>query len=259
MALLVKNLIFTVLVPGTVAVYVPLLMARDRSPASGATFVIGLALLVAGIAIYAWCVWDFATFGRGTPAPIDAPKNLVVRGLYRYTRNPMYVGVLTVILGWATLFGAANLALYALVVGNMLPPLHRALRRTPPPSRVRKSVRSLLLTGISMATTPWARTDRLTRHKPGRSCRVGYPTCTTPFDFPLDLTGGIPAPNDFMELWMNRFREILSITAGVPVRCLNRLCVFSRPDPPRCLRPALSPSCKRGRLQPRPRWRDQGI
>ena len=118
MALLVKNLIFTVLVPGTVAVYVPLLMARDRSPASGATFVIGLALLVAGIAIYAWCVWDFATFGRGTPAPIDAPKNLVVRGLYRYTRNPMYVGVLTVILGWATLFGAANLALYALVVGT---------------------------------------------------------------------------------------------------------------------------------------------
>ena len=43
------------------------------------------------------------------------------------------------------------------------------------------------------------------------------------------------------------------------VCCLNRLCVVSRPDPPRCLRPALSPSCKRGRLRPRPRWRDQGI
>ncbi len=118
MALLFKNLLFTVLVPGTVAVYVPLLTAGSRSPASGTLFVIGLALLVVGAATYAWCVWDFATFGRGTPAPIDAPKKLVVRGLYRYTRNPMYVGVLTVIMGWAALFRSAKLALYALVVGT---------------------------------------------------------------------------------------------------------------------------------------------
>ncbi len=118
MALLLKNLLFTVLIPGTVAVYVPLLIAGSSSFASGTLFVIGLALLVVGAATYAWCVWDFATFGRGTPAPIDAPKKLVVRGLYRYTRNPMYVGVLRVILGWAALFSTANLALYALVVGT---------------------------------------------------------------------------------------------------------------------------------------------
>jgi len=61
-------------------------------------------------------VWDFARFGRGTPAPIDAPKRLVTRGLYRYTRNPMYVGVLTVILGWAVLFRAWALVAYALAV-----------------------------------------------------------------------------------------------------------------------------------------------
>ena len=118
LALFFKNLLFTVLVPGTVAVYVPLLTVGSRSPASGTLFVIGLALLVVGAAIYAWCVWDFATFGRGTPAPIDAPKKLVVRGLYRYTRNPMYVGVLTVILGWAALFGTLRLLLYAAVVGT---------------------------------------------------------------------------------------------------------------------------------------------
>ena len=117
MALLLKNLLFTVLVPGTVAVYLPLLIAQSRSPASGLTLAFALAVLVLGAGIYAWCVWDFASFGRGTPAPIDAPKKLVVRGLYRYTRNPMYVGVLTVILGQATLFGTANLVLYALVVG----------------------------------------------------------------------------------------------------------------------------------------------
>ncbi len=119
MALLLKNLLFTVLVPGTVAVYVPLLMAQDHSAASGRpALAIALAILVLGAAIYAWCVWDFATFGRGTPAPIDAPKKLVVRGLYRYTRNPMYVGVLTVILGWAVLFQAVNLVVHALVIGT---------------------------------------------------------------------------------------------------------------------------------------------
>jgi protein-S-isoprenylcysteine O-methyltransferase Ste14 len=113
--LFLKNLLFTVLVPGTVAVYVPTLIADGRPPGSG--LVIALPVLFLGGSIYFWCLWDFATFGRGTPAPIDAPKKLVVRGLYRYTRNPMYVGVLTVIAGWALLFRAANLVVYALVVG----------------------------------------------------------------------------------------------------------------------------------------------
>jgi protein-S-isoprenylcysteine O-methyltransferase Ste14 len=80
---------------------------------AGAVFVFAL-----GAGIYVWTVRDFATTGRGTPAPIDAPKKLVVQGLYRYTRNPMYVGVLTVILGWALLFRAVTVVLYALVVAT---------------------------------------------------------------------------------------------------------------------------------------------
>ena len=116
-ALFLKNLLFTVLVPGTVAVYVPLLIVQTRSPAAGPMFYLALPVFVLGGAMYAWCVWDFSTFGRGTPAPIDAPKKLVVRGLYRYTRNPMYVGVLTVILGWAIFFRDPNLVLYVLGVG----------------------------------------------------------------------------------------------------------------------------------------------
>jgi protein-S-isoprenylcysteine O-methyltransferase Ste14 len=106
MWLLVKNLLFTVLVPGTVAVYIPLRIAAATAPVEhaapwGVARVVALLPLAVGAAIYAWCVWDFATFGRGTPAPIDAPKRLVVRGLYRYVRNPMYVGGLLVIAGWA--------------------------------------------------------------------------------------------------------------------------------------------------------------
>ena len=114
MWLFLKNVLFTLVVPGTVAVTVPLLIAADLPPASGLRFLIAAALVVAGTAIYLWCVWDFAAFGRGTPAPIDAPKRLVVRGLYRYVRNPMYVGVLTVISGWIVMFGATALLAYAL-------------------------------------------------------------------------------------------------------------------------------------------------
>ncbi len=116
MVLIIKNLLFTVVVPGTVAVYLPLFVAGRRSPASGWPLVIGGVLLAAGAAIYTWCVWDFANFGGGTPAPIAAPKKLVVRGLYHYTRNPMYVGVLSVISAWTFIFGAVALAAYAVVV-----------------------------------------------------------------------------------------------------------------------------------------------
>ena len=116
MWLLIKNLAFTILVPGTVAVFVPVVVLSHASFEASIAAVAGAALLLAGAALYAWCVWDFATTGRGTPAPIDPPKRLVVRGLYRFTRNPMYVGVLCVIAGWALLFGSIAIAVYAACV-----------------------------------------------------------------------------------------------------------------------------------------------
>ena len=118
MTLLLKNLVFTVLAPGTVALYVPLLISGRQSSPSAWSLALALLACAVGGAIYAWCVWGFATFGRGTPAPIDAPKKLVIRGLYRYTRNPMYVGVLTVILGWVFLFQSVFLVVYAVLVGK---------------------------------------------------------------------------------------------------------------------------------------------
>ncbi len=117
MMLFLKNLLFTLIVPGTIGVYVPLLLAQGRPAAEGPVFLSALALLALGGATYAWCVWDFAVFGRGTPAPIDAPKKLVVRGLYRYTRNPIYLGVLTVLLGWTVMFQGRALLIYAFCVG----------------------------------------------------------------------------------------------------------------------------------------------
>ena len=124
MKLLFKNLLFTLVMPGTAAVYVPLWLAGDRSvaPAPGGWLdtlgIVGVLAIAAGAGVYGWCVWDFATFGRGTPAPIDAPRKLVVRGLYRYTRNPMYLGVLTVVCGWALLFHSMILMFYGLALAT---------------------------------------------------------------------------------------------------------------------------------------------
>jgi protein-S-isoprenylcysteine O-methyltransferase Ste14 len=63
--------------------------------------------------ILGWCVRDFYVLGKGTLAPWDPPKRLVVLGLYRYSRNPMYVGVLCIVIGWALGFRSQSLAIYA--------------------------------------------------------------------------------------------------------------------------------------------------
>jgi len=91
----------------------PWLIARGQAFGSPGYVLTSILLTLLGGAIYLRCLWDFAVFGRGTPAPIDAPKRLVIRGLYRYTRNPMYVGALTAILGWAVFFRSLLLVLYA--------------------------------------------------------------------------------------------------------------------------------------------------
>ena len=122
MLLFFKNALFTILVPGTVAFYLPYAIGTRRLAVSapGPTRLIAAApLLLIGSAIYLWCLWDFAITGRGTPAPIDPPKELVVRGLYRTVRNPMYVGVLLTIAGWLALFQSWALLAYAAAVGAL--------------------------------------------------------------------------------------------------------------------------------------------
>jgi len=118
--LLAKLLLFTVLVPGSVTVWLPLYAIYPRirrAPLGWDARVCGAVALVAiGVAGYLWCALDFAVAGRGTPAPIDPPKLLVARGLYRFSRNPMYVSVLTVLLGESLLFWSRELLVYAAIV-----------------------------------------------------------------------------------------------------------------------------------------------
>jgi len=112
-----KTLIFTILVPGSVTVAIPLsLLPSGAEFHLGGWRLIGLFPIALGAVFYLRCAWDFAFVGRGTPAPIDPPKVLVVRGLYRLVRNPMYVGVLLILFGEAIVFASSVLVRYALVV-----------------------------------------------------------------------------------------------------------------------------------------------
>lgn len=111
---ILKTLLFTVLVPGTVAGVIPAWIRGGwglRGPAWAT--ILGAIVLAIGIAIYLWCALDFATAGRGTPLPQDPPRTLVVRGLYRYSRNPMYVGVMAAVLGQAVWARSPGVLAYA--------------------------------------------------------------------------------------------------------------------------------------------------
>jgi protein-S-isoprenylcysteine O-methyltransferase Ste14 len=112
---IVKTVIFTILVPGTVTVILPRAIGTDSS-APTLYSSIGFLPILLGAAIYLWCAWDFATAGQETPAPIDAPKRLMVRGLYRFVRKPMYVGVLTVLFSESIVFRSTRILTYAIVV-----------------------------------------------------------------------------------------------------------------------------------------------
>jgi protein-S-isoprenylcysteine O-methyltransferase Ste14 len=133
---LLKTLIFTVLIPGTVTVLLPSLLLPSHplpQPLTPPNY-LGALVVALGACVYFWCAWDFATAGRGTPLPLDPPKELVVRGLYRHVRNPMYTGVLSILFGESILFGSRALAAYSLgflVAYNLIVLLYEepALRR----------------------------------------------------------------------------------------------------------------------------------
>jgi len=123
--LAIRSLLWTILLPGVVAGYVPWryfglheLVVAWNDPVVW----VALAFMLAGALLLAACIVEFARSGRGTLSPVDPPRQLVVRGLYRYVRNPMYLSVTMIVLGeavlarsralavyWAVFFAAANL------------------------------------------------------------------------------------------------------------------------------------------------------
>lgn len=97
-----KSLFFLILVPGLLIGYFPYLISTSDTELLmlGAVRYLAFPLLLIGWAAMLWCFWNFLVNGRGTPAPIDPPKELVAVGPYRFVRNPMYVAGIIALFGW---------------------------------------------------------------------------------------------------------------------------------------------------------------
>jgi protein-S-isoprenylcysteine O-methyltransferase Ste14 len=113
--LALRSLLWTILLPGFFAGYVPWrYFGLDRAwrDLSGPDRALGLVCLGVGAVLLAACEFEFARSGRGTLSPVDPPRHLVVRGLYRYVRNPMYLSVTMIVLGEVLLTRSLALAVY---------------------------------------------------------------------------------------------------------------------------------------------------
>jgi protein-S-isoprenylcysteine O-methyltransferase Ste14 len=111
-----KSLLFLILVPGViVGVIPPFLLFTGPYMETGFLVYIALPLWVIGGAVILWCFWQFFSEGDGTPAPIDPPKELVATGIYKYVRNPMYVGVILMLFAEFLWLGYWYLFLYMIL------------------------------------------------------------------------------------------------------------------------------------------------
>ena len=110
------SLVFLVIAPGATAVLIPWLLTGWEvrvPPPNAAIRVLGLGLIVAGAAVLLGAFARFVLEGHGTPAPVAPTERLVVRGLYRHVRNPMYLAVTATIAGQALFLGRWSLLAYA--------------------------------------------------------------------------------------------------------------------------------------------------
>jgi protein-S-isoprenylcysteine O-methyltransferase Ste14 len=118
MFVLIRTIVYATAFIGLFLVFLPSrVLSRSglaRRPETGPLQIAGMVVAIAGGAVALWCIFTFATLGRGTPAPFDPPRRLVVRGPYRYVRNPMYIGAALALLGAALVYGSVALAAYAL-------------------------------------------------------------------------------------------------------------------------------------------------
>jgi protein-S-isoprenylcysteine O-methyltransferase Ste14 len=114
------SIFFLLLAPGVVAGCVPWWISHGqmRTPLLGISIfrVLGILLIVAGVPTVLDSFARFAIQGLGTPAPVFPTKHLVVTGLYRHVRNPMYVGVIAIIAGQGLLFGSLRVLAYGALV-----------------------------------------------------------------------------------------------------------------------------------------------
>ena len=113
--LLLQSIVAFIVFPGLFAVFLPVLMS-SIDPWDHPIFLPGSIIVIIGMIVLLWCIRDFYVSGKGTLAPWKPPQNLVKIGLYRITRNPMYLSVLLLVLGWAIFFYSPLLVVYDIIL-----------------------------------------------------------------------------------------------------------------------------------------------
>src|SRR5213593_4678336 len=116
MFVIVRTVTYAALFTGLVLVYLPARFLSwsgiVRPEVIGAPQVAGMIIGTIGAAIAFWCVFTFAFIGKGTPAPFDPPRRLVIRGPYRFVRNPMYIGAGMTLAGAALYYESLSIFIY---------------------------------------------------------------------------------------------------------------------------------------------------
>ncbi len=117
MFILMRAITYAGLFIGFVLVFLPARLISwsgvSAQPSFGFTQAIGMVVVGLGGALALWCVLTFALLGKGTPAPFDPPRRLVIRGPYRFVRNPIYLGAAMALAGAALFYESSALAGYA--------------------------------------------------------------------------------------------------------------------------------------------------
>jgi Putative protein-S-isoprenylcysteine methyltransferase len=121
LTLLFRNVIFTILHPGIVAGLIPfwIIGGKMNNLFDGSVKThqfTGIFLFITGFIIMTWCIINFAIKGKGTLSPLDPTKKLVISGLYRFSRNPMYIGVMFLLIGETVFFSSLSLCIYSFFV-----------------------------------------------------------------------------------------------------------------------------------------------
>jgi len=98
--------------PGLVAFAIPISIGTSINHPMRYRLLAAIPLCL-GTLLLLWCVREFYNAGRGTLAPWDPPRHLVTTGPYRFSRNPMYVGVVTILAGWCILWDSRTLIIYS--------------------------------------------------------------------------------------------------------------------------------------------------
>ena len=117
---LVRALAYATIFIGFLGVFLPARILQSAGLAPPTTLlaaqIAGMIFGAAGAALALWCLLTFVVIGKGTPMPLDPPRRLVIRGPYRFVRNPMYIGAGLALAGAALYFGSFELLIYGVLL-----------------------------------------------------------------------------------------------------------------------------------------------